>query len=410
MPAAPPLDDASPDQPTDSLLTAALPEQALFAVSALAETLATTAVERDRCGGHAAAERGLIRRSGLLDLLIPTALGGRGQAWPLVYRVVRQLARVDSALAHVLAFHHLQLATVQLYGTAEQQARLQRQTIEQGWFWGNALNPLDHRLLALPEPGGWRLTGAKSFASGSVGSDRMVLSAWHEESASLLIGEIDSRAPGVHIDNDWDAFGQRQTDSGTVRFENVFLHASQVLLAPGQVPPTFTTLRSQLAQLILANLYTGIAQGALAEAVRFCQTQSRPWMASGVTRAVDDPHVQRRFGELRVLVRPAELLSDLAAAQLHQALSRGAALTTDERGAVAMAVSEAKVVAHRAAIEVSSQIFELTGARSTAAVHGLDRFWRNARVHTLHDPVDYKLRDLGRQSLTGAWPEPSPYS
>ena len=52
----------------------------------------------------------------------------------------------------------------------------------------------------------------------------------------------------------------------------------------------------------------------------------------------------------------------------------------------------------------------MTGARSTAAEFGLDRFWRNARVHTLHDPVDYQLRDLGRFFLDGRIPDPTAYS
>jgi alkylation response protein AidB-like acyl-CoA dehydrogenase len=68
------------------------------------------------------------------------------------------------------------------------------------------------------------------------------------------------------------------------------------------------------------------------------------------------------------------------------------------------------VLAHRAALDIGSQLFELTGARSTGARYGFDRFWRNARVHTLHDPVDYKLRDLGRYALDGSLPEPTPYS
>ncbi len=88
----------------------------------------------------------------------------------------------------------------------------------------------------------------------------------------------------------------------------------------------------------------------------------------------------------------------------------GDAVTAADRGRVAIAVAEAKAVAHRAAVEVSSQIFELTGASATSARFGLDRFWRNARVHTLHDPIDYKLRDLGRHALTGSFPEPSSYS
>ena len=55
-------------------------------------------------------------------------------------------------------------------------------------------------------------------------------------------------------------------------------------------------------------------------------------------------------------------------------------------------------------------MFELLGARATSGRFGFDRFWRNARVHTLHDPVDYKLRDLGRYALSGRVPDPTPYS
>jgi alkylation response protein AidB-like acyl-CoA dehydrogenase len=120
--------------------------------------------------------------------------------------------------------------------------------------------------------------------------------------------------------------------------------------------------------------------------------------------------VQHRFGQFRLLVRPAQLLADYAAAALDDAWRRGPALTSDGRGEVALAVAEAKVLAHRAAIDVASQLFELTGARSTSARYGLDRYWRNARVHTLHDPVDYKLRDLGRHALDGRFPDPTPYS
>jgi alkylation response protein AidB-like acyl-CoA dehydrogenase len=110
------------------------------------------------------------------------------------------------------------------------------------------------------------------------------------------------------------------------------------------------------------------------------------------------------------LLRPAIALADRAAQLVDDAFRRGAELTAAERGEVAIAVAEAKVLAHRAGVEVSSQLFELTGARSTSARYGLDRFWRNVRVHTLHDPVDYKLRDIGRHVLTGAWPEPTSYS
>ncbi|MCP6324484.1 hypothetical protein NL453_29080, partial [Klebsiella pneumoniae] len=80
---------------------------------------------------------------------------------------------------------------------------------------------------------------------------------------------------------------------------------------------------------------------------------------SGVAASVDDPFVQHRYGELHLLVWPAEVLADTAAQVLQQALDQGEALTAAGRDAVAIAVAEAKVLAHRAAVEVSSQLFEL---------------------------------------------------
>ena len=143
---------------------------------------------------------------------------------------------------------------------------------------------------------------------------------------------------------------------------------------------------------------------------RYTATRGRAWAASGVARAVDDPLVQHRYGDLWLKVRAAQAVAADAVELLRRALERGDALTARERGEVALAGAEAKVLAHRAGVEVGSQLFELTGARSTSAEFGLDRFWRNARVHTLHDPVDYKLRDLGRFFLDDRIPDPTAYS
>ena len=380
----------------------------------LAQALAATAIARDRTGGHAATERQLIRDSGLLTLSVPRARGGLQADWATIYRTVRLLAQADSALAHVYAFHHLQMASVLLYGNPEQQDRLFGATVAERLFWGNALNPLDTGLTATPVEDGWQLDGVKSYASGSVGSDRLCLSAHvkgdGEAPPALLIGVLPTRAEGVTVREDWDAFGQRQTDSGTVRFENVLLPQRDVLLAPGAAQSARATLRPQVAQLILTNLYLGIAGGAFEAARRFTLDSSKPWFASGVARTADDPVVQHRFGQLRLQVRPAELTVDDAVAQLQRALDADDALTAQQRGELAVAVAEAKVLSHRAAIEVSNQMFELTGARSTSARYGLDRFWRNARVHTLHDPVDHKLRDIGRHAIEGTLPTPTPYS
>ena len=396
-------------RPQDDYATAANSDPLGIAAD-LAERLAATAVERDRAGGHPRHERELIRGSGLLTLSIPAEFGGQGAGWATVMAAVRILAKADSALAHLFGFHHLQLAGVQLYGTELQQRSLLTATVRQKLFWGNALNPLDKRTRATASPAGYILDGVKSFSSGSVGSDWLTVSAWDSQADAALIAVVPTEQAGVHVEADWDAFGQRQTDSGNVHFEKVYLPTALVLQAPGQAPTARSTLRSQVAQLVMANLYLGIAQGAFDAARDYTLEQARPWFASGVDDAIDDPFTQHRYGQLWLTVRPAALLADEAARQLDAAIGKGDAVTARERGVVAIAVAEAKVLAHRAAIEISNQMFELLGARATSSRFGFDRFWRNARVHTLHDPVDYKLRDLGRYALSGRVPDPTPYS
>jgi alkylation response protein AidB-like acyl-CoA dehydrogenase len=404
-----PLHRAALDPPRPALDT-----DVAAAAQQLAAALAATAVERDRRGGHAHAERELIRGSGLLALSVPQAYGGLGAGWPTVLHTVRTLAAADSALAHVYAFHHLQVASVLLYGDAEQQQRLLGATVQRRLFWGNALNPLDTTLIATRTEGGWRLDGTKRYASGSVGSDRLTLSAHvrvaEGERGALLIGNLPTGAAGVEVREDWDSFGQRQTDSGSVRFEAAFLPDADVLQAPGAQATPRMTLRPLVSQLIMANLYLGLAQAAFEAARGYLHERARPWFASGVARAVDDPYVQHRSGELWLKVRAAQLAADAAAQRFQQALDRGDAVTAGERAEAAIAAFEAKALAHHAGIEVPAQVFELIGAGATSTRLGFDRFWRNARVHTLHDPVDYKLRDIGRWQLLGQPPEPTPYS
>ena len=398
-----PAPDPAPDSPYDAT-------DALAIATDLARRLAHTANARDQAGGHAREEREWIRASSLLTLSIPTAYGGQGADWPTVLHVVRILARADSALAHIFGFHHLQLAGIQLYGTPQQQRRFLTQTVEQHLFWGNALNPLDRRTTATEADDGFVLVGVKSFSSGSVGSDWLTVSAWHAQTETALIGVLPTRQAGVEVQADWDAFGQRQTDSGNVHFAQVALPATQVLQAPGVQATPQSTLRSQVAQLIMANLYLGIAEGAFEAARAYTLNEARPWFASGASAAAADPLVQHRFGQLWLKVRPAAVLADHAARELERLFRLGAAVTAQQRGELAVAVAEAKVLAHTAGIDISNQMFELTGARSTSARYGFDRYWRNVRVHTLHDPVDYKIRDLGRHALDGTLPEPTAYS
>jgi alkylation response protein AidB-like acyl-CoA dehydrogenase len=376
----------------------------------LLKALAETAVERDHAGGHAGPEKERLRQHGLLLLSVPRAHGGLGADWASILHIVRRVARVDSAMAHLLAFQHLQISGVLAYGSPAQQQRLLARTVRDHLWWGNTANPADPRLRATEVDGGLQLDGVKGFCSGTRGSQWLLTTAIHEPSGQMLIAVLPTDSAGISVQDDWYPVGQRQTDSTSVTFTGVRLGWENVLHLPGAASSPFLSLRGLLAQLILVNIYLGLAEGALAEARQYTLHESRPWAAAGVARAADDPYTLHRYAEMRLAVVSAAALADASARQLDQAWQRGPALTAQERGEVALSSAEAKVLAHRASLRVGEGVFDVCGARSARAATGLDRFWRNARTHTLHDPIDYKLRDIGRYAIDGQWPEPTLYS
>ncbi|PCE22800.1 acyl-CoA dehydrogenase [Paraburkholderia acidicola] len=377
----------------------------------LLDALRASAAQRDRDGGHAAEEKQWIADAGLLTLAVPREFGGAGARWTDIYRTIRAIATVDSALAHLLGFQCLQVVSVDVWGNDTQRARYLRGTVDARWWWGNAVNPLDTRLIATATAdGGYRIDGTKGFCSGTRGSQMMTVSAHDPATGKPVFGVVPTTRAGITVHDDWNPIGQRQTDSGSVSFEHVTLAPDEVLHR-SEVPPTpRATLRTLVSQLVLTNLFVGIAQGALEEARRYVTQHGRPWITSGVATATDDPYVIQRFGEMRLQTVSAEALATRAAQALDDAWQKGAALTADERAHVALATSEAKIVAHRAALDVSENLFDACGARATGAPLALDRFWRNARVHTLHDPLDYRVRDVGRYALSGTLPEVSLYT
>jgi len=379
----------------------------------LLEHLRTTAAERDRRGGHAAREKQMLADAGLLTLTIPLAYGGQGASWPETYALLRRLANVDSALAHLLGFQYLQVTSVLVWGNPAQRERYLRGTVEQRWWWGNAVNPVDTRLTAVEHADGLVLDGVKGFCSGTMGSHRMVISAHRpsdDKNSKTVVAVIPTDRNGVTVHDDWDPIGQRQTDSGSVSFRQVQVPGDDILHRSEAPTSPYASLRTLVSQLLLANLFVGIAEGAFAEARTYVMQYTRPWFASGVTRSADDPYVIQRFAEMRLKIAPAQALTDRAALLLEAAWQQGEQLAAAERAQVALAVAEAKVLAHRAALDVTEAIFDVCGARATHAALGLDRFWRNARTHTLHDPIDYKIKAIGRYALEGILPEPNLYT
>ena len=378
----------------------------------LAHTFAQTAVERDQRGGTAKVERDLLRESGLLNVVIPPELGGWGMDWPDTLKIVRLFARVDSSIAHLFGFQHLMLASVLLYGSSAQSDWLFAETVRNKWFWGNALNPLDKRTILTPsQHDGYVLNGRKSFCSGAVDSDMLLVSGIRGQDQKFMVAAIPSSREGIRIHNDWDSIGQRQTDSGTVEFHDVRVAGDEFLLTPGPLGSMRASLRSCIAQLIFSNVFLGLTEGAFAEARDYTRAQTRPWIAAiGIESASQDPYILEHYGRFFVHLQAAQALTDIAGESLQRAWDSGEAVTENQRGRCSIDVAAAKATTTKVGLEITGEMFEVMGARAAAAPARLDRYWRNLRTHTLHDPVDYKFRELGDWALNRKLPKPSFYS
>jgi alkylation response protein AidB-like acyl-CoA dehydrogenase len=379
------------------------------AADRLAESLREDAARREHEAAEPHAEVDLLRASGLLTLLVPVASGGRGAGWLTANEVTRTVASADASVGHLLGYHYLQLWRTELFDRPELVERLHRDTARGDWFWAGVSNPLDAALQLTPVDGGFRVDGRKTFATGASVADRLVVSATRTDSGEKVTFVVDAKASGLSYLHDWDNLGQRLTASGGVVFDGVHVPDADVLGTHDEA-----SVRASLAalgfQLMLTQVYVGIAEGALAEAAEYTRTRTRAWTLSDVDSAVADPYILLGYGELVARTRAAAALTDLAAAALGEAFDRGAGLSQQERGEAAVAISAAKVVATQVANEAGSRIYEFTGARASANKYALDRFWRNARTLTLHDPVSYKAREVGAHFLTGELPRQTGYS
>ena len=377
--------------------------------SALAREFAETAVQRDAKGGTPQHERDKLRESGLLKLIIPQEYGGIGETWVTTLKIVRDFAKVDSSIAHIFSYHHLGVVAPHVFGNTEQKERYYIETAKNSWFWCNALNPLDRRVTLTPDGNQFRLNGTKSFCSGSVDSDLLPVTAVQQGLSGLTVVIVPTRRAGVIVNHDWDNMGQRQTDSGSVTFSNVLIEKDEILL-PGSDNNTFKTIRSCLTQITFTNIYLGIAQGAFAVAKEYTTTHTRPWLTSGVESASSDPYILHHYGDMWINLQAATVLADRAGELLQAAWEKEAKLTAQERGECAVAIAIAKVAATRVGLDIANRMFEVMGARATAAEYGFDRYWRNLRTFTLHDPVDYKVRTVGNWALNDQLPNPDFYS
>lgn len=209
---------------------------------------------------------------------------------------------------------------------------------------------------------------------------------------------VPRHSEGLELIDNWSGFGQCTTGSGTVKFNQVFVAEEDVI--PFDQAFAQPTLVGPFAQLIHASIEVGIARAAFEETLQRVK-QARPWIDAEINHASQDPLTLYELGQVAVDVKASELLLKQAALAVDVAKPKP---TVDNIAHASIQVAKVRAHSTDIALLASSKLIELAGSRGSQREDGLDLYWRNARVHTLHDAARWKYYFIGNYVLNHILP------
>jgi len=377
--------------------------EAIAVAHALAAEFVKGSSKRDRERIWPVAELDAFSQSGLWSINVPKAFGGPEVSYATLAKVIEIISAADSSIGQIAQNHLGVVAAIRTVSDADQQKLLFAEALK-GTRFGNAFSEFGSKRAADFET---RFTdagdhvvvnGRKFYSSGALLAHLVPIVALDDEGRAWY-AIADRGAPGLTVIDDWSSFGQRTTLSGTVIIDNV--KVPKTFLVPGYKGYDKPTADGAIFQIIQVAVDTGIAQAAIDETVYFVRTKSRAWIDSGVDNAWDDPYTIQAVGDLTLRLHAAQALLEKAGLAIDRAVAEP---TADTVAHAQIVTAEAKILSTEIAIAATNKLFELAGTRSTLAEHNLDRHWRNARTHTLHDPVRWKYSILGKYFLNGENP------
>ncbi len=368
----------------------------------LARRFAVEAAIRDRERRLPVAELDEFSASGLWGITIPREYGGAGVSYVTLVEVIKIISAADPSLGQ-LPQNHLGVVDILLQTGSEEQKRRYFSQVLRGYRFGNAFSEAGSKHVGAFQSqirfdgDQARIDGQKFYCTGALFA-HIVPAVAVDENGQAHIAFIERDNPGLTVIDSWDGFGQRTTASGGVSLQAVQVPRSAVI--PAHRAFDQPTADGPISQVIQAAVDTGIAVAALEDA-KLHARQSRPWIDSGLDHGWQDPYTIAAIGDLEWRVHGAEEILTRAAQAIDQAL---ASPDADSVAQASLVVAQAKVLSTESALLAASKLFELAGTRSVSARYNLDRHWRNARTHTLHDPARWKYHLIGNFLLNGVKP------
>ncbi|MGH8810734.1 MAG: acyl-CoA dehydrogenase family protein, partial [Advenella sp.] len=223
-----PLSATRPDQIRND-------QQAIQAALILAQDYAASAAQRDRERILPWQEIEAFTASGLGGITVPAHFGGADVSYLTLAKVFTIISEADPSLGQIPQNHFAVLQLLRETGTPQQQARWFADVLN-GHRIGNAGPERKARAGLITQPTthivrtaeGLRLNGTRFYSTGALFAHWIPLRALHESGNAVQVW-VRRDAPGVTIVDDWDAFGQRTTVSGSVILENVPIDEADIV-------------------------------------------------------------------------------------------------------------------------------------------------------------------------------------
>lgn len=350
------------------------------------------------------AEIDLFSQKGLGGMRIPKQYGGAFVANKTLVHVFRIINKADSSVGQIPQNQIALLNMIEIMGTEEQKQFIYNEILKGKRLanGGPERNTKDTKTLATTltfENGRYFVDGEKFYSTGSSFAHWLAIKAIHPE-GHVVLTIVDRNAEGVEVIDNWNGFGQRTTSSGTVKLQHV--EVDPLLIFDERLLGNQPSYRGAYSQLMQVAIDVGIAEAAFADTLTAVQ-KARPIVGAQVEKASLEHYTLQEVGKSSVLLDAAILLLDEAAEYLDE-LDQLESVTDEQAAKASILVAEAKVYANDAALHISEKLLELGGSRSSLSQHNLDQHWRNARVHTLHDPIRWKLHALGDYYLNHKLP------
>ncbi|PZO91331.1 MAG: SfnB family sulfur acquisition oxidoreductase [Acinetobacter johnsonii] len=350
------------------------------------------------------AEVELFSQKGLGGIRIPQTFGGAFVSNKTLAQVFRIINKADSSVGQIPQNQIALLNMIDILGN-EQQKQFIFNEILNGKRLANGgpeRNTKDTKTLSTTlniENGRYYVDGEKFYSTGSSFAHWLAIKAIHPE-GYVVLTLVDATAQGVEVIDNWNGFGQRTTSSGTVKLQRV--EVDPLLTFDERKLAEDVNYRGAFSQLMQVAIDVGIAEAAFEDTLSAVK-KARPIIDAQVEKASFEHYTLQEVGKSAVLLDAAILLLDEAAEYLDE-LDQLSVVSAEQAAKASILVAEAKVYANDAALQISEKLLELGGSRSSLSQHNLDQHWRNARVHTLHDPIRWKLHALGNYYLNNTFP------